>query len=224
MLGSILYKEYLKIRWPLLTLIMLNGLLNAVVFIDTRHLFMMDHAEMVWYRVMHLGQIHYDHLKYAPAVSGLLIAFFQYLPEMLGERLRLSLHLPVSPHRLIFSHIVVGLKAVGSVILLNLAALALGTAHYFPPEAVSVSLLTAVPWGLAGMAAYLGLTLVMLEPSFRLKLFNAAVAAGIVGIYLHPADPGGYRPLLLYLLLPMLLMIPAVLLPAYHFRYRRVAE
>ena len=224
MLWSVFFKEYLKIRRSWLVLLVLNGLLMAYIAIDTRHLFVMNHAEMVWYRVLHLGRMHYHHLKYAPLVTGLLLACIQYLPEMTGERLRLALHLPVSPHRLILAHILVGLAAAGIIIVLDLTALALITARYFPAEAVATTLTSAIPWGMAGVAAYLGVTLGLLEPAFRLKLFNLAIAAGVGGLFFYPADPGGYLRLLPLLCVPVLLMIPAVLLPAYHFRYRRISS
>ena len=189
MLKSILFKEYLKIRQPWLTLLALNGLLMAYIYIDTRQVFALDHAEIVWYRVFHLGRIYYEQLKYAPAATGLLIACIQYLPEMVQERLRLSLHLPVSPHRLIIGHVLIGLSAVTLIIALDLCLLARITASYFPAEAVSSALLTALPWGFSGLAAYLGVTLTLLEPSSRLKLFNLAIATGIVALFLYPSDP-----------------------------------
>jgi hypothetical protein len=223
LLKPIYYKEFLKIRWLWLTLVALNGLLMAYLFVETRRLFVLDHAEIVWYRVMHLNQIHYSLLKYAPVITGLLLAAIQYLPEMVGERLRLSLHLPVSPHRLVMAHVLVGLTALGVVIALDLSALALITARFFPAEAVAVALWTALPWCLAGVAAYLGVTLALLEPGYRLKLFNLAIAAGVAGLFLRPAEPGGYYFQLANLALPLLLLIPAVLLPAYRFRYRRVS-
>jgi hypothetical protein len=222
MLGPILFKEYLKIRWLWLMLVALNLLLMGHIYIDARHLFAMDHAEMVWYRVIHLGQIHYAGLKYAPMLTGLLVACIQYLPEMAGERLRLSRHLPVSPHRLILAHVVVGLTAVVLVIVLDMASLALISFMYFPTEAVSSALATSLPWGLAGLASYLGVTLALLEPGYRLKLFNLAISAGVVGLFLYPAEPGGYRDTLAFLGLLVVFMIPAVLLPAYRFRFRRV--
>ena len=222
-LKPIYYKEYLKIRWLWLTLVALNGLLMAYVYVETRRLFVLDHAEIVWYRVMQLGQIHYHHLKYAPVITGLLLAAIQYLPEMVGERLRLSLHLPVSPHRLIMAHVLVGLTALGLVVALDLSVLSLITARFFPAEAAAIALLTVLPWCLAGLAAYLGATLALLEPGFHLKLFNLAVAAGIAGLFLRPVVPGGYLFQLVNLSIPLLLLIPAVLLPAYRFRYRRVS-
>lgn len=222
MFSSILFKEYLKIRWPWLTLLAGHGLLMVYIYINTRHVFAMDHAEIVWYRAFYLGRIYYEELKYAPAITGLLIACIQYLPEMVRERLRISLHLPVSPHRLIMAHLLVGLLLVGLVMAMDLIFLARITAHYFPAEAVSATMLTALPWGISGLAAYLGVTLAMLEPSYRLKLFNLVIAGGVVGIFLYPADPGGYYYILLTLSILILLMIPAVLLPAYRFRFRRV--
>lgn len=223
MLGSIFFKEYLKIRWLWLTLFVINGLIMIYIYIDYRHIFAMNHAEIVWYRVLHLGHIHYVPLKYSLVVTGLMLAFIQFLPEMTGERLRLSLHLPVSPHKLVLAHITVGLTALGLVIALDLAALAQITARYFPAEGVTIALLTALPWSLAGFAAYLGVTLGLLEPSYKLKLLNMAVSAGVVGLFLFPVEPAGYLYLLPNLTLPVLLMIPAVLLPAYRFRYRRAS-
>lgn len=223
LLGPIYYKEYLKVRWPWMTLLILNSLLMAYVFIETRRLFVLDHAELVWYRVMHLNQIYYSLFKYAPVITGLLLSGFQYLPEMINERLRLSLHLPVSPHRLILAHLLVGLTALSLVVFLDMGALALISARYFPVEAVAMALWTALPWCLAGMAAYLGVTLGLLEPNYRLRVANLIVAAGVAGLFLLPVTPGGYRQCLPVLVVPLLLLIPAVLLPAYRFRYRKAS-
>ncbi len=223
MLRPIFYKEFIKIRWPWLTLAVLNSLLLGYIFLETRHLFTMDHAEIVWYRVIHLGQAHYLHLKYAPALTGLLLAVFQYLPEMTGERLKLSLHLPVSPHLVILAHVCAGFFSLGVILAVDMLGLAALTAVYFPAEVVATSLWTAFPWCLAGVAVYLGCTLALLEPGYFFKLFNLAVGAGVAGLFLAPADPGAYVPAVGLLALLLALMIPAVLLPAYRFRYRRVS-
>lgn len=223
MLGAIFFKEYLKVRRPWFTLLAANAALMAYILIHTRQAFALNHAEIVWYQVMHLGHIHFGQLKYAPLISGMLIACMQHLPETIGERLRLSLHLPIPTHSLILTHVLVGLAAVGIVIGLDMLCLALIMALYFPAEMVSHALLTALPWGLAGLAAYLGVTLAMLEPEPRRKLFNLGLAAGVVGLFLHQAKPEAYRDVVLLLILPVLTMIPAVLSPAFHFRFRRVS-
>jgi hypothetical protein len=221
MIGSIFFKEFIKIRWKWLTLVAANALLMGYVAMETRGLFVADHSEIVWYRTMQLGLVYYGELKYVPVIVGLLLACVQYLPETAGERLRLSLHLPVSPHMVVLAHIWVGCTAVGLIVAFDLVALAAITARYFPPESVAMALSTALPWGIAGFVAYLGGALALLEPSYRHGIFNLAVAAGVCALFLRSSDPGGYGPALPWLASSVPLMIPAVLLPAYRFRFRR---
>jgi hypothetical protein len=222
-LAAIFCKEFLKFRWTWLTVLVLNLALMAYLYVATRQLFILDHAEMVWYRVLHLGSIHYEMFKYVPVITGLLLGCIQYLPEMWGERLRLSLHLPISPHLLILAHLLVGLTALGLAIVVDLAALAWITSIYFPIDGVVTMVVTALPWTIAGVATYLGTTLGLLEPNYKRKIFNLVVSAGVVVSLLQPTEPGGYALSLPYLVLVVGLMVPTVLLPAYRFRYRRVS-
>ncbi|MCK5099447.1 MAG: hypothetical protein KAR45_15170 [Desulfobacteraceae bacterium] len=220
MLKPIFFKEFEKIRWSWLTLLALNGLLVALIYIDTRQLFIMDHAEIVWYRVIQLDDIFYSNLKYAPVFTGLLLACVQFIPEMAGERLRLSLHLPISPHLLILGHVLVGLIATGIILFLDMAVLIYIVSLFFPIEVVNNVLFTALPWIITGFAAYLGVTLTLLEPKFKLKAFNLGITFGVVGFFLQSSKPGAYLLILPVLICIVLLMVPAVFLPAYRFRYR----
>lgn len=223
MLRSILIKEYYKIRWPLLLLIAANMIISSFVLIHTRRLFIMDHPEIVWYRVIHLGQINYEILKPVPLLTGIITALIQYLPEMLQQRMRLSLHLPVSIHALIFAHLLIGLAAFLISVLPSMAVLLWTTRYYFPDEVTATVFMTTAPWYLAGISAYLGGTLVLLEPGLKRKTVNMILAACVAGLFLLPANPGQYKILMPLLLIPLIMMIPATLLPAYRFRYRRVS-
>nr|WP_319392290.1 hypothetical protein [uncultured Desulfobacter sp.] len=222
MIQAIFRKEFFKIR--LLTLFTLAAHIAVLLFIyvSTRRLFILDHPEVVWYRVLHLGRIHYGLLKYIPLISGILIACFQFLPEMWGERFRLSLHLPVSPAFVALSHLVVGITVYCAMALVDLCGLGLITGLFFPWQGIKISLLTALPWTMAGAGAYLGMALALLEPDFRLKAVNLIIGAGVTGLYLQDVDPGAYSPSLVLLMVPLLLMMPAILLPVFRFRYRRV--
>ncbi|MCG8620157.1 MAG: hypothetical protein MI802_28385 [Desulfobacterales bacterium] len=222
MIAAIFRKEYYKIRWPWLILLLFNLGLMSYIGITTRRLFILDHPEVVWYRVLHLGQIHCDAMMHAPLLSGILIACFQFLPEMWGERFRLALHLPVSPGYVALSHLFVGLTAYIILAGMDLVLLAVITARFFSGEGVMVTLVTALPWTMAGAAAYLGGALTLLEPNYRLRAVNLGLAAGVAGLYLGKGMPGTYGPSLIYLVLPLALMMLAILLPVLRFRYRRV--
>ncbi len=221
MFRSILFKEFIKLRAYWLTGLLFNLCLAGYVFASLRKLFLLDHAEVVWYRVIHLGQTFYDPFMYLPAATGLYLAAAQFFPEMKNHRFRISLHLPLAPHLIVLGHILVGLAAVLMILALDLAALAVMTGLYFPAEVVSRTVYTALPWILAGLTAYLGATLVLLEPGWRLRVFNFAVAAGLTGLFLRQGMPGTYIRVLPLLALLVAVFTPSVLLPAYRFRYRK---
>jgi len=222
MIRSIFFKEFYKIRWFMLMILLVNLAVSIYVMITTRRLFILDHPEIVWYRVLALEQINYDDFKYLPMFTGIIVAVIQYLPEMWQQRLRLSLHLPMSSWKLVFIHVLIGLSAFSLTLLPDAAILTWITGKFFPYQALFTVWMTALPWFMAGGVAYLGCTLVLLEPNLKLKAFNMIILAAATGLYLQPAVPGGYAKIIGFLLLPLILMIFSVLLPAYRFRYRRV--
>lgn len=222
MIQAIFRKELFKIRWLTLLTLTAHICILLYIYVATRRLFILDHAEVVWYRVLHLGQIHYGLLTYIPLLSGILIACFQFLPEMWGERFRLSLHLPVPPAFVALAHLLVGMTVYCAMALTDLCGLGLITGLFFPWQGIQISLLTALPWTMAGAGAYLGMALALLEPDFRLKAVNLVIGAGVTGLYLQQVEPGAYGPSLVLLIAPLALMMPAVLLPVFRFRYRRV--
>lgn len=220
--GRILFKESRKLRrsWPLLAVF--NLLAAAYLYVETRHLFRMDHAEIVWYRAIELEHIYYETLRYVPTITALLLAVMQFLPEMRDERLRLSLHLPVRAHNIIMSHLLVGSVLLAVLMGVSAFGLIFVTSLYFPTEIVETALLTAAPWFLAGWCGYLGAALALLEPGLKLRIFNLLLTAGLVVPLLAKAVPGAYATAFPALLLLPPLLLGAVLLPAYHFRHRRV--
>lgn len=223
MMLPVFYKEYLKTRFIWTALLLVNLAVMIYIAADTRHLFIMDHPEMVWHRLMYLGSVHFGVMKFLPTVTGVLLSVAQFLPEMRDERFRLSLHLPVEIHSAVMAHVAFGMVAAAGIILLDMGLLAYITALYFPVEAVSLSIKTAAPWCSAGFVVYLGVALVLLEPLYPLKAALTAMAAATAGLFLHRATPGAYGPVMVRLLLLSALLIPGVLLPAYRFRFRRIS-
>ncbi len=221
MFYAILCKEYYKIRRFWLLLLLLNVAVSLQMFIATRRLFLLDHPEVIWYRVVQLGQLYCEQLRYLPVVTGVLLGVIQFLPEMNGGRLRLGLHLPLSPQRLIFSHLAVGVLALFVVLLPDILILGGISCYWFPVKWCITLFFTVVPWFLAGIIAYLGSALVLLEPDIRLKGCNTVIVTGLCYWYLQRVPPGAYRPETVLLLCPLVLLAVAVLCPAFHFRTGR---
>ncbi|CAK7035260.1 MAG: hypothetical protein DELT_00535 [Desulfovibrio sp.] len=219
---GVFFKEKVKLRTGWIVLAALNLAVMARVFVHIRHLFRLDHAEIVWYRVMGLGHVPYDDFRYIPVFTGVAFACLQFLPEMRGERFRLSLHLPVPENTLIFAHLISGLCGLAAICLADAGALVWIMQQYFPRETVYVALITAAPWIVAGFTAYLGVTLALLEPSLKLRMGTLILAGALAAPMLHDALPGAFAPSLPILCCVPLLLLLASLLPAYNFRHRRV--
>lgn len=219
---GVFFKEKAKLRTGWLVLAALNLAVMARVFVHIRHLFRLDHAEIVWYRVMGLGQAPYDDFRFIPLLTGAAFACLQFLPEMRGERFRLSLHLPVPENTLVFAHLFSGLCGLALICLVDAAAHTWIMSEYFPRETVYTSLATIAPWVLAGFTAYLGVTLALLEPGLKLRLGTLVLAGALAAPMLRDATPGAFVPALPVLCAAPLLLLLASLLPAYNFRHRRV--
>jgi hypothetical protein len=215
---ALVLKEWLKLR-PALAVIVLGHLLFlSYLFLTIGHHFRIEHAEMLFYQANHIGRVFYEDLRYVPLVTGLVLALAQWMPEVMRGRLRLSLHLPIGLAPLILAHLVIGLGVLGALLALDMGVLALVIGTFFPVEFVFSALTTAAPWMLAGLAAYLGGALVLLEPDRRHQVANLLVAAGVVWLCHLSGQYGAYDRVVWGLAGVVALMVPAVMLPAHRFR------
>lgn len=221
MFGSIISKELLKLRMFLVGAVIFNAGIVTYIYLIMNKLFRLDHSEVVWYYTIHLGEIFYEPFRYIPAVTGIFLAVAQFLPEIRSHRFRISLHLPVQTHTTVFAHVLVGFLAMVILFTADAVFFTVMTASKYPHEYTVRMLITLLPWIIAGFTAYTGTTLVMLEPVWRVRFINLLVSACITGLFVMKTDAGSYSGALFWMVLPAVLFVPAVLLPAYRFRYRR---
>lgn len=179
---AIFYKEWLKLRGWLGFILLAHLSVGLWLVLSIRHQFRIEHAEMIFYQTSHIGRILYDDLTFVPLITGGLIGAVQFLPELIRGRLRLSLHLPISIPSLVFGHLAVGVLALGVFMVFDLAALVLAVGLFFPGAFVTSALHTAAPWMLAGIAAYFGVALILLEPVRRYQAANVLIAGGVLGL------------------------------------------
>ncbi len=215
---ALFFKEWIKLRliWGLI--LAGNAAFCLYLFLDMRQQFRIEHAEMLYYQASRIGRLFYADLQYVPALTGAALAVAQFAPEMAKGRLRLSMHLPISLDGLILIHLTIGLIGLGVILAFDLAALAATVGTFFPGAFVHSALATAAPWMLAGVAAYLGGVLVLLEPCRPLQVVNLAVAGGLVTLCHLSTRFNGADHALPGLALMVGLLLPAVLLPARRFR------
>ena len=217
---SILYKEWLKIRIYWVIALVLNLAVLGWLFLNLRHLFIIEHAEMIWYQAFEIGTLHYTHVKYLSVITGVIIGAAQFIPEMIGHRFRLSLHLPVRPNALALCSVFIGLISVAVVGGLDAVLLYAVIGIFFPPEAALSALLTILPWMWAGLVAYMGTALAALEPHLTRKLVYLVIAGGFIWIFCQGNDYESCNRAIWKPAVISLLFIPSVILPAYRYRNR----
>ncbi len=171
MIKSFFLKESLKLRWIYLILLVLTIGFTLFIALRLNNRFVIQGAGSTWYRILAADFRFYDNLRYLPMVSGLAIAFFQFIPEIINRKLRLTYHLPVNISFSLFVMILTGLIAIASLFLLQMLILFLGTRALLPDILVWSTIISVLPWYLGGIMAYsLGVCLV-LEPRSEHKVF-----------------------------------------------------
>lgn len=220
--AGVFYKEFIKTRFCLLMLAAGSLAFMGWIWLGVHRLFLLDHPEIVWYRVMDLGQIPYSALTFFPAVCACTFCGCQFLPEMRDERLRISLHLPCGMAPLILAHLLFGFVFLFLLYLLDILLLLSMMGRYFPHEAVFMALATCLPWFLAGFYAYLCTACAILEPQKKAKLMGVMLGIGFCAPLLSRAAPGVLAPCLPYFALLLPLLLVGLLLPSMNFRHRKV--
>ena len=130
-----------------------------------------------------------------PAVIW-IFASSQFIPEMTQKRLKLTLHLPYPQQRMILLMLLAGVAQISIVFLLQAASLWIYLQQHIACEMVARILLTAAPWYICGYTAYLMTAWICLEPTWKLRIVNLLIAAGIVRIFFLLDKPVAYNSFL----------------------------
>ena len=110
---SIVYKEWLKIRWFLIGYTLLGILGIGNLFLTVKHGFAFNGGKNIWNIILFQGDRFFDSLKYVPLAGGLIIAIAQYFPETVNKRIKLTFHLPLGENKALLM-----MHAFGAVSLL----------------------------------------------------------------------------------------------------------
>ncbi len=206
MTKAILYKEWLKLRWYfLLAFLVSNGMvIYCMLRID--RLIELKGAAHIW-EVMALKNVTFiDLLQYVPLITGIVAALVQFFPEMQRKCLKLTLHLPCPQQKMTIAMLASALAMLAACFLANLLAAMAYLPQVFPCELTENILSAAAPWYLAGFAGYLFASWICLEPTWKYRVVNGAVAAITLRIYFLGIVPKSYNGFLPYLSVYTLLL------------------
>ncbi|MCK9411571.1 MAG: hypothetical protein M0Q53_04665 [Prolixibacteraceae bacterium] len=215
---SIVFKEWLKIRWFLIAFTLFGIVVNGYLFLKVQHGFTFQGGTSFWYNILFMRYHYFDYFRYFPLLEGLVIALAQYFPETVHKRIKLTFHLPLKENNVLLMMQAFGTSCLlFSYLLLLLVFISLGSL-YFPSEMVYDAIVSVIPWFLAGFVAYFFVALIVLEPSWLYRFLYSLIAGFFVNVYLKSSLISAYGPAIPVLSLLTILMSIALLFPAYRFR------
>ncbi len=218
MFKSVVFKEWLKIRWFLIILSLISVIAVGNIFLKVQHNITFNEANKYWYLLLFQNHHYFRYLKFVPLFTGLAIAVAQYIPEIMNRRIKLTFHLPVNENK-----ILIMMLGFGTISLLVSYAIMFSiftglSNHFFAKEIVHAVIISVTPWFLAGFAAYFLAALIILEAIWKYRIAYFITACAFILLYFENSVAGGYSPVNLKMAILTLLISVSLLFSAYRFR------
>ena len=218
MFKSVVFKEWLKIRWFLIILSLISVIAVGNIFLRVQHNITFNEANKYWYLILFQNHLFFRYLKFVPLLIGLAIAISQYIPEIMNRRIKLTFHLPVNENK-----ILIMMLGFGTISLLVSYAITFSiftglSNHFFAKEIVHATIISVTPWFLAGFAAYFLAALIILEAIWKYRIAYFITACAFLLFYFENSVVGGYSAANLNMTILTLLISISLLFSAYRFR------
>ena len=86
-----------------------------------------------------------------------------------------------------------GAAVLSAIYAVDFLILNIALGEVFAEEIVSRILMTALPWHLAGVTAYLLTAWVILEPAWKVRVFNMGISALLIRLFFLSDTPEAYN-------------------------------
>jgi len=215
---SVIYKEWLKIRWFLAAFTVLGLIDVGYIFLKVRHEFTFSSGKDYWYSILFQRYRYFSFLKYLPLAGAVAVGLAQYLPEIINKRIKLTFHLPLKENKVLLMMHAFGTAGLLVSYLIILFAFWWLSKFFFTNEMITGAFVSVFPWFLAGLTAYFIIALIIFEPVWKYRIYYSLTGVFFLSIYLEPAVTGGYGPVnpVLFVLTGCLSI--ALIFSAYRFR------
>lgn len=215
---AIFYKEWVKTRWYFLLSTLLLAAFTGYCLLNVSRIVEFKGAVHLWQVMLERDAVFVDLLTYLPVLAGLLMAVFQFIPEMQQNRLKLTLHLPYPHYRMIAAMLLYGTSMLCVTYLVSLGMIGICFDAVVARELFARVMLTALPWYVAGQAAYFLTAWVCLEPTWKRRILNMLVGMGVLRVFFLAQAPEAYNAFLPWLALYTLLLSLLAMLSVYRFK------
>ncbi|PSM51470.1 putative membrane protein [Campylobacter blaseri] len=186
MIKSIFQKEFIKLKYYIIVAIIIFPILFFLFFYNLNHEFKgIEPESMMWYRYIYLNYYPEYSLKFIPIVFGIILAIAQFLPEKIGKRVKILLHLPLNTNKALFLHISF------TIAFLTLFFILFGSVFYtiinqfYPTPIVINSLGNFTKFCMAAIFIYVGLSSAILEQKLMVSFLKGIISFIVLYLILN---------------------------------------
>lgn len=180
MIRSLILKEWLKTRRVFFIMALLMIVVAVYCIMKINAMIEARGIVQLWLAMLYKDVNMLNITQWLPLLCGLAIGVAQTVPETSHSRLKLTLHLPVPRAKLILTMLVIGLCELLIIFIVQLAMISIYYNTIIAPSMLSWVIVTLIPRYLAGLAAYLWTTAIVLEGTWRRRML--LIILGVVNI------------------------------------------
>lgn len=205
---ALIFKEWVKTRMVFFISLALAVCVALYAVLMMKRLVELKGMEHLWLIMLLKDNTFIDIIKYVPLVVGVAVAIAQMAPEMVQKRLKLTLHLPYPQRRLISLMLATGMAELLVIFFVQALIIFIYDASIMPSQMTWRVMLTTLPWYFAGFTAYLFVTSICLEGTWRRRIVLSLLAIAVLMIFFLQPVPEAYNAIVwLMVLLVFLLTI-----------------
>lgn len=215
---ALLYKEWLKTKWYILAINVIGIALLSYLFLKLGRSYRLVGKYHLWDVVVNRYQPLFTELKYFPLAISLILGIAQYIPEMSKKRLKLTLHLPISQKKSLFTMLGYSLGIILLSLVAQLFILLLYSNIHFPKEITYSILMTLAPYYLASFSAYIFTAFICLEPTWKRRFLYLLLMLPVLQLFFMSNFPSAYAKAMWLVVLIPFYLISFPLLSIYRFK------
>ena len=215
-----IYKEWLKTRTAIACLMLMLIGFTSYDFLALAKNASLQGYGFLWSYAVGKYSILVDNLIYLPVICGLALAAAQFIQETYRKCLKLTLHLPMSQLRTVSIMQGYGLVVLLVFFIIQAASLGIFLGHYLVADIVWRILFSLLTWYCAGLCAYIWAGAIILEPAWRMRIFETVLMLALLSTFYLSSQMMGYS----YGILPLATVTTLAAFPLIHYSVRRFKD
>jgi len=173
MFFQITKKEWMKLKFYFITLIVVIA--SSLIYFGFNINFAFTTIEpesMMWYKFAHLEDKPYFYFSYFFIMIGIIVAFAQFLPERIQNRIKIMVHLPLDMKESLSYHLLIGTIVIGILSTILSISLLLILLNYYPELIIQIAFKDTIAYSFVAIVVYIGFASAIIEKNLSISFFK----------------------------------------------------